>query len=140
MEPGAPLHEDAARLALFVDLGKEELAALLGAMEERSYDEGEHVVRQGDPRLDLHVIVEGEVAVSIGDDEVATLSKGSFFGEISALLDEEPVANVIARTRLRCLVVPAAGLERFLLANPRVMLRILQTEARRLRTAGQPRN
>lgn len=134
------LREDVARLALFADLAEAELTTLLNGMGEMSYDEGEHVVHRGDTGLGLHIIVDGEVAVVLEDEELSTLSKGSFFGEISALLDEETVADVIARTRLRCLVVPAAEVEAFLLANPRVMLRMLQTEARRLRAADQPRN
>jgi len=140
MSADAKLRESVARLALFADLGEAELADLLEGMQETSYEEGKHVVHRGDVGLGLHVIVDGEAAVVLEDEELTTVSKGSFFGEISALLDEETVADVVARTRLHCLVVPAADVEKFLLANPRVMFRMLQTEARRLRAAEQPRN
>jgi CRP-like cAMP-binding protein len=44
---------------------------------------------------------------------------------------------VVATSLLRCLVIPATELEEFLVERPRVMLRMLQSEARRLQTAGQ---
>ena len=40
---------------------------------------------------------------------------------------------MVAPTLLRCLVIPAPEVEPFLLEFPRVMYRMLQAEARRLR-------
>ena len=57
-------------------------------MREVSFDEGEWVVRRGLVDVGLHVIVDGEAGVVLNDEELAVLPKGSFFGEISALLDE----------------------------------------------------
>ncbi|MGB2953931.1 MAG: cyclic nucleotide-binding domain-containing protein [Gaiellaceae bacterium] len=133
------LLESVSRLALFSDLELSELDSLLAALEEVSYHEGEWVLRRGQLNVGVHVIVDGEVGVLLDDEELAVLSKGSFFGEISALLDEPTVANVIARTPLRCLFVPADGVEGFLLANPQVMFRMLQTEARRLQATDELR-
>jgi CRP-like cAMP-binding protein len=39
---------------------------------------------------------------------------------------------VVAETVLRCLVIPAAQLERLLIERPQFMLRLLRMEARRL--------
>ena len=85
------------------------------------------------------MIVEGEIGVVLEGEELAVLPRGSFFGEISALLGEPAVADILARAPTRCLVVPAPDVESFLLAHPRVMLRMLQTEARRLKTADESR-
>jgi len=93
------LVERAARLSLFADLGREELEDLLPRMREVSFDEGEWVVRRGVVDVGLHVIVDGEAGVVLNDEELAVLPKGSFFGEISALLGEETVADVVARSR-----------------------------------------
>ena len=46
-----------------------------------------------------------------------------------------PAADVVATTLLRCFTLPGPEVEPFLLANPTVMLRMLQGEARRLRVA-----
>jgi len=128
-----------SRLALFADLEQKQLDSLLATLEETSYNEGEWVLRRGQTDVGLYVIVDGEAGVSLEDEELAVLSKGSFFGEISVLLDEPTVADVMARTPLRCLYVPADEVEGFLLQNPRVMFRMLQTEARRLQATDELR-
>lgn len=103
------------------------------------FPEGEWIVRRGQAEVSLHVIVAGEASVILEEQELAVLPRGSFFGEISSLLGEPAVADILARSQVRCLVIPAADVERFLLAHPRVTLRMLQTEARRLKTADESR-
>ena len=139
MATDVSLVESMGRLALFADLDRNELEALLPHAEEVSFDEGKWVVRRGEEDVGLYVIVDGEVGVVLEDEELATLKRGSFFGEISALLHEPTVADIVARSPVRCLVVPAGNVERFLLESPTVMLRMLQAEARRLRTTDELR-
>src|SRR5436190_21113861 len=107
------LLESVGRLALFADLPRDELAELVPMLREVSFREGQWVVRRGD-YVGLHVIVEGEVGVVLDGEELATLPQGSFFGEISALLGEPAVADVVARTGLRCLYLPVEAVEEFL--------------------------
>jgi len=133
------LLESVSRLGLFADLPRDEIEELVSRMREVSFDEGEWVVRRGQTDVGLHVIVDGEAGVVLNDEELAVLPQGSFFGEISALLGEPTVADVVARAPLRCLFVPAEGVEAFLLTSPLLMLRMLQTEARRLRTTDEIR-
>jgi CRP-like cAMP-binding protein len=133
------LVESAGRLSLFAELDRPELEALLPRMREVAFDEGEWVIRRGQEDVGLHVIVDGEAGVVLRDEELAVLPKGSFFGEISALLGEPTVADVVARAPLRCLFVPAGEVADFLLASPKVMLRMLETEARRLQTTDELR-
>ena len=128
---------DLGRLALFADLPASELEAIAHRCDERSFASGEWIIRQGDPRSDVYLIVDGEVVVVIDDEDRRLLSKGSFFGEVSVLLGEAATASILTRTPLRCLVVPGAELEAFLLAHPVVMYRILKAEARRLATASE---
>ncbi len=131
--------ESVSRLALFADLSYTEIEDVLPMVEEVLYHEGQWVVRRGEVDVGLNIIVDGEVSVVLEGDELAALSKGSFFGEISALLGEPTVADIIARTPLQCLFVKPADVESFLVANPRVMFRMLQAEARRLRTTDELR-
>jgi CRP-like cAMP-binding protein len=139
MPADVALLETVSRLALFADLGQAELDDVLPSMRELTFTEGQWVLRRGQEHVGLHIIVDGEVGVLLEDEELATLNRGSFFGEISALLDEPVVADVIARTPLRCLHIPADEVEGFLTANPRVTYRMLQTEARRLRDTDERR-
>ena len=128
-----------ARLALFSDLDRDDLEALAALTSEASFDEGDWIVRRGQDELGLYMIVDGEIGVVFDGEELAVLSHGSFFGEISALLSEPAVADILARTPTRCLVVPPADVKHFLLKFPSVMLYMLQTEARRLKTADESR-
>lgn len=128
------------RLGVFADLTKAELNALADEFQERSFPEGSWVLRQGAQGTGLFIIIDGEVGVIVDNEERATLTTGSFFGEISVLLAEPPTASVIARTPLKCLIIPARRTEEFLLARPCVMYRMLQTEARRLKTADPTRD
>jgi CRP/FNR family cyclic AMP-dependent transcriptional regulator len=134
---GVDFLEDLGRLALFADLPKDELEAIARSCDEVSFSEGEWIIRQGDVHSAVYVIVEGEVAVVIGDEDRRVLSTGSFFGEVSVLLGEPASASIVTRTPLRCLVVPGAKVQDFLVSHPLVSYRILQAEARRLRTASE---
>jgi CRP/FNR family transcriptional regulator, cyclic AMP receptor protein len=60
---------------------------------ERTYEPGELIFEQGQPGAAIFLIMEGEVSVEILKEKsatnLATLSRGAFFGEM-ALLDEAP--------------------------------------------------
>jgi CRP/FNR family transcriptional regulator, cyclic AMP receptor protein len=128
------------RLGIFADLTEAELRDVAAELDEQSFAEGRWVLRQGETGTGLFIIVEGEVGVVIDDDERATLTTGSFFGEVSVLLDEPVTADIVVRKPLSCLVIPPRRAEEFLIAYPRVMYRMLQIEARRLRTVDPERD
>ena len=127
------LVERLSRLALFSDLSNPELVGVAHAFEEELFPEGARILRQGLSGSSLYFILDGEAAVEIDGVERVRLGRGEFFGEVSVLLgDVPPTAAVVARTPLRCLVVPEPEVRTFLVANPNVMYRMLQAEARRL--------
>jgi CRP-like cAMP-binding protein len=128
-----------ARLALFADFEPAEFERLLAIAQQVDFQEGVHVLEQGQVDAGLHVIVEGEAAVVYEDAELAVLPRGSFFGEISCLLGEPVVAAIVARSPLCCLLIPASEVERLLLEHPRVTLRMLKIEARRLKSMDEAR-
>jgi len=127
--------ESLGQLALFADLTPSQVEAIAHSHEEDVFAEGQRVLRRGLSGGNFYVILDGEAIVEIGGEEAARLRRGDFFGEISALTGETPSADVVAATVLRCLVIPAPQLERLLLERPQLMLRLLRTEARRLRGA-----
>jgi CRP-like cAMP-binding protein len=129
--------ERLARLALFSDLTTPQLAHVAHAFEEEMFPEGQRILRQGFTGSNLYVILDGEACITVDGKELARLGRGEFFGEISALLGEPPAADVLAVTAMRCLVVPGPEVKGFLVANPQVMYRMLQAEARRLSTTLQ---
>jgi CRP-like cAMP-binding protein len=126
-----------AGLTLFADLSRPQVEAVSHSFDEQVFAEGERVLRHGLSGSSFYVILEGEAAVRIDGDDRARLGRGDFFGEISALTGDPPTADIVATSLLRCFVIPASELEEFLVERPRVMLRMLQAEARRLKTANQ---
>ena len=127
-------------MALFADLTTPQLEAVAHRFEERLFPEGERILRQGLSGSGFYVIVEGAASVVVDGTPRATLIRGDFFGEVSILLGESPVADVVALRALRCLVLPGSDVELFLLDHPKVMFRILQAQARRLRNANRWRS
>jgi CRP-like cAMP-binding protein len=126
--------ESLARLALFADLPRPQIESIAHRFEETVFAERERVLRTGLTGGALYLIIEGDAIVRVADQEITSFGPGEFFGEIGVLIDEPPVADVEAATLLRCLEIPGAEVEPFLLEFPQVMFRMLQIEARRLRT------
>lgn len=122
-----------AALTLFGDLTRPQLEAMVHLLDEQYFSEGERILRQGFSGSNLYIILSGDAAVKIDGVQRTVLSRGDFFGEISVLLGEPPVADVVALGPLRCLVLPGMELEAFLTTYPKVTYRMLQAEARRVR-------
>jgi CRP-like cAMP-binding protein len=129
--------ETIAGFSLFADLSRPQLLGIVHLFDEVAFAEEERILRQGIRGSAFHIVLEGEAAVVIDGEERARLGRGEFFGEVSILLGEPPIADVVALRPLRCLVLPGEAVEGFLVANPRVMFRMLQAMARRLRGASR---
>jgi CRP-like cAMP-binding protein len=132
--------DEIAGFALFADLATPQLERVAHTFDEQVYAEGERVLRQGLSGSAFHVILEGDASVVIDGHERATLARGDFFGEVSILLGQPPVADIVATRELRCLVLAGHLVQPFLLDNPPVMYRMLQAQARRLRNANRWRS
>ena len=101
--------------------------------EEEWINGGQRVLRRGFGGSSFYLVIEGEAVAQVEGREVARLGRGDFFGEISVLLGERPVADVTAVRSIRCLVLSGAELDELLLTYPKVCLRMLRAEARKLR-------
>lgn len=122
-------------LSLFADVDAAELASVAHIVDERRFADGERVIRQGVTGSAFYVILEGGATIRVDGKDYGTLGRGDFFGEISVLLGEPPVADIVATRELYCAIIPGPALEAFMLGHPKVMWRMLQSEARKLRTA-----
>jgi CRP-like cAMP-binding protein len=133
----APSHltDTLAGLSLFADVGAAELNSIAHVMDERRFGDGERILRQGISGSAFYVILEGEAAIRVNGKDYGTLGRGDFFGEISILLGEPPVADIVALRALRCVIIPGPDLQSFMLTHPPVMYRMLQAEARKLKQA-----
>ncbi|MGH7332344.1 MAG: cyclic nucleotide-binding domain-containing protein, partial [Candidatus Rokuibacteriota bacterium] len=94
-----------ARTPLFSQLGRVDLAKLAGELEERQFEAGAIVVREGERGDALYVIKAGEARIVVGNDDVADRSRivlqaGECFGEMALLTDLPRTASVVAHTDL----------------------------------------
>jgi CRP-like cAMP-binding protein len=127
-------------LTLFADLTRPQLEQVAHKMTEESFPVGQRILRQGFTGTGFYVILEGEVAVKIDGEERARLAKGDFFGEMSILLGEPPVADIVTLRQLHVLHLGGPELEGFLRDHPQVMYRMLKAIALRLRNASRWRS
>lgn len=126
-----------AGLTLFADLERPQLEAVAHTLSEESFATGQRILRQGFSGSGFFVILDGEVSVRVDGTDVARLARGEFFGEISLLLGEPAIADVVALSTVQALQLPGPELQAFLLAYPAVMYRMLQSVSRRLDRANR---
>lgn len=108
------------------------------AMHSRSerFGGGETVIRQGAAGETFYLVAYGEVAVRVeGADrvarEVARLSRGEFFGEMSLLTGEPRAATVVATTDSVLLVLDRGAFAELISTDPGVAQQLSDALARR---------
>jgi CRP-like cAMP-binding protein len=131
----ADLIDTLSGISLFADVGAAELNSIAHDVDERRFADGERIIRQGITGSAFYLIVEGEASIRLDGKDYGTLGRGDFFGEISILLGEPPVADIVAARNLRCAIIAGPALEAFMLTHPTVMYRMLKAEARKLQRA-----
>jgi CRP/FNR family cyclic AMP-dependent transcriptional regulator len=89
----------------FAGLSRRELAEIAKVTEDLEVEDGKVLTREGDSGREFFVIVDGEVSVERGGEEIRRLGSGDFFGEIALLEDRPRTATVVARTPLRFFVL-----------------------------------
>lgn len=99
----------------------------------------EHVFYEGDEGHELYLVHSGEVRIykTIGDRELtlSVLHKDDFFGEVASLLGEYRTASAVAVTDLTVIVFPTDVIEKVIMNQSEVAVRLLRLMARRLKAA-----
>jgi flavin reductase (DIM6/NTAB) family NADH-FMN oxidoreductase RutF len=121
------------RAPVFSSLAPEILAAIIAEGEERTFEPGEFIVREGDPGDELFVILEGEARVERNGNRLATFGQGEFFGEISVFDGRVRSADVLAATPLRTLAISRELVRAALEREPHAAWAMLETLAARFR-------
>merc|ERR1712128_200488 len=121
-----------AKVSILENLDKWERLTVADALEAISFDDGEAVVKQGEPGDDFFIIVQGSASVtqfrSEGEEsqEVGHLGPSDYFGEIALMLDRPRAATVTAQGPLRCVKLDRARFERVLGPCPDILKRNIQ--------------
>lgn len=101
------------------------------------YADGEDIVRQGDVGDCMFVVQSGRVevlqATDAGEQHLAFLETGDFFGEMAVFEKETRSATVRASGESRVLKVDKKTLLRRVKEDPLLAVNLLQTMSRRIR-------
>jgi cGMP-dependent protein kinase len=85
---------------------------------DRHFAEGEELCHQGDAETHGFVVVEGEAAVLVDGQQVATVTAGDVVGELSMLGSGHRTATLRAITPVHTLVIEPDEIDSVLSADP----------------------
>lgn len=124
------------QIKLFEGLDEATRTALIGRLRVRSIAAGEAIVRQGEQGQSMFLIVTGLVRIAIAVDgseprEVAKLSNGQYFGEMSLLAHEPRSATVTAHTDCRLLEIGQDAMRAVFDREPDLMERMARIVSER---------
>jgi len=108
----------------------------------RVYQDGEIIIRQGEPGECMYVIQEGEVEVLIageGEKEIrlGVRGEGEFFGEMAIFDRNVRSATVRALGEARVLTVDKKNFMRRVHEDPSLAFRLVETMSHRIRELGE---
>jgi eukaryotic-like serine/threonine-protein kinase len=98
-------------LRFFHDFSHTEIRELIKAAEWREYSPGQDIVRQGDMDDRFYVMIAGEVAVEVDDQQVGELVSGDCFGESSVVPNARRQATIKALSPVTLLQVSSTLME-----------------------------
>ncbi len=118
------LEETSKRRAMFESFLKEvpllkglqhyELFKLADALDTRTINPGQIIIKEGDFGEEFFIIESGKVKVEKNENFISILKKGDYFGEIALLRNVPRQASVIAITELKVVVLLKSGFDRLL--------------------------
>jgi CRP-like cAMP-binding protein len=131
--------DDLREVHLLRGLTDSEIAGLAADLAERRVAAGDTIVGEGTGGVAFFFILEGETSVTVGGEEVASLERGEYVGELALLDPDGPrTATVTAKTDVVLAAMSTWQFRPFVLAHPEIAWTLLQRLARRLREAQNP--
>jgi hypothetical protein len=128
------------RVPLFANMSPRDTEGIAALFKERRFAPGETVTKEGTGGAAFFVIESGQATVSVGGQQRATLSAGDYFGEIALIDEGARSATVTADSELVCYGLTYWEFRPLVQQNATIAWNLLQTLARRLRTAQDDRS
>jgi hypothetical protein len=125
-------------LALLSPLSDQELQRLALSEPVILYGVGEFIIARNDSDRSMFVLLSGECDVMVGGEhedgplrQVATLVKGTLFGEMSAFTDSPRSACIVAKTSVSVLKISQASIQQIFVNNEKALEGIVELIAKR---------
>ncbi len=104
----------------------------------KTYAAGKPIFCQGDNSTEMYVVLEGQVAIQLGEQLLETIEPGGLFGEM-ALIDPAPrSADAFALTDCRLVPVSENQFQVVVQQTPYFAVQVMRILADRLRRQTQP--
>jgi voltage-gated potassium channel len=124
-----------ARVPLFSHLTASEIADIMRLLRARTIEQGEILVRRGDPASSMYFITAGEVEIELPSQRVR-LTDGTFFGEIALLHRTKRSGTVTATRKTRLLLLDAQDFHALIERVPALASHVRRTAKARLADSG----
>jgi len=134
--------ESLRKVSLFSELSDRNLKLLAKSCKNRTFEEGEYLVKQNDDGIGLFIIVSGKVKITktTGDGteiDIATHGPGDFIGEFSVLDGAKRTASVVALEKTECALLTSWDFNSTMDTNPEIAVGILPVVIRRFRETNE---
>ncbi|HBN77115.1 MAG TPA: glutaminase A [Planctomycetaceae bacterium] len=118
-------------------LHSEEVNTLLRLLNKRYYEDGDVIIKQGQPAEAIYLLAVGQVSIYIDlpngqKRRLTTCSPGMAFGEMAIIERSNRSASVIANGKVVCYQFPLEAYEKLTQTYPSIKFTILENIARRL--------
>lgn len=129
----------AKKVPIFSFLSDEEIEKIVDMTGHKVYKKGEILCAEGEKSDTLFIINEGQVKISKftkdGKEQIVHIfTSGDFFGELSIFnLDEIYDYNAYAISELKICTLNKKDMDRILMNNPEIALKLLQVVTKRLK-------
>ena len=125
------------KVAMLAHFSHARLIELTNASQILAFAPGEIIIHAGDEMHFLGIILEGKIAASAatsdgGGQSLGELGPGETFGEMALMTGDPAVADFIAETRSRVMLVPLTLFQSHIMCEPRALQRISRTIGARL--------
>ena len=132
--------ESLRQVPLFSSLSEQDLKVIISISRQKTYVKGDVIINQGDEGSLLFVLLSGTVKISLLDSHgkeiiIRRRYKDNFFSEMSLLDGQKRTATVTALEDIQALIIYRKEFNLLIQQKPHVVLEILSTLNRRLRTA-----
>ena len=136
------IEDTLAKVELFADLDKSDIARLAKATVVREYKQGDVIVREGEAGVAFYVVSRGNVEVVKGlgtanEQVMGSVHEGSFFGEMALFDNHMRSASVRAATDCECLVLTKWDFNAEMTQNSSIAIAMLAILARRIRSLNE---
>ena len=117
------------KVRLFHRLNKTLLRKLLIDLFEKEYYAGEIIFSEGDSGKALYIVMSGSVTIvkkcDSGEKLLASLSPGSYFGELALISESPRYATAISEEKTRLLIMYKSYFDNLIKGNSRISSRVL---------------